>query len=113
MVESRLGRYVLSVKTPQTSLTPKSIVGHGLAPSYVVLCVAGFGSFLLLPVALELACEVTRNAELSSSAVGSIVQRLYRSLTFVPQLWFSANAFTVLFVLGTFWVPAVIDNPRS
>ncbi|KAG8905723.1 hypothetical protein FRC00_013076 [Tulasnella sp. 408] len=37
---------------------------------------------MLLPVALELACEVTRNAEFSSAA-----------------MWFAANALTSFFVL--------------
>lgn len=55
----------------------------GLAPSYGVLCLAGFFSFMLLPVTLGLACEVTGSAEASSAG-----------------LWFAANAFTVLFVLG-------------
>ncbi|KAG8887194.1 hypothetical protein FRB99_004306, partial [Tulasnella sp. 403] len=57
-------------------------VGHGLAPSYVVLAVIGFLSFMLLPLALELACEVTGNAEFSSAA-----------------LWFSGNMFSMIFVL--------------
>lgn len=59
-----------------------AVKGHGLVPSYVVLVIAGFGSFMLLPVALELACEVTRNAEFSSAA-----------------MWFAANALTAFFVL--------------
>ncbi|KAG8990590.1 hypothetical protein FRB90_001697 [Tulasnella sp. 427] len=59
-----------------------AVKAHGLVPSYVVLVIAGFGSFMLLPVALELACEVTRSAEFSSSA-----------------MWFTANALTVFFVL--------------
>ncbi|KAG8887586.1 hypothetical protein FRB98_009428 [Tulasnella sp. 332] len=57
-------------------------VSHGLGPSYGVLCISGFSSFMLLPVTLELACEVTGSAETSAAA-----------------LWFSANAFTVVFVL--------------
>ncbi|KAG8988542.1 hypothetical protein FRB94_001911 [Tulasnella sp. JGI-2019a] len=59
-----------------------AISSHGLGPSYGVLCVAGFSSFMLLPVTLELACEVTGSAETSAAS-----------------LWFSANVFTVLFVL--------------
>lgn len=59
-----------------------AVKAHGLVPSYVLLAIAGFGSFMLLPVALELACEVTRNAEFSSAI-----------------LWFTANALTVFFVL--------------
>lgn len=42
----------------------------------------GVVSFLLLPVALEMGCELTRSAETSSAI-----------------LWFSANAFTIVFVL--------------
>lgn len=63
-----------------------AVKAHGLVPSYVLLAIAGFGSFMLLPVALELACEVTRNAEFSSAI-----------------MWFTANALTVFFVLSTFW----------
>ena len=42
----------------------------------------GILSFILLPVALEMGCELTRNAETSSAI-----------------LWFSANLFTIVFVL--------------
>ncbi|KAG9045522.1 hypothetical protein FS837_006155 [Tulasnella sp. UAMH 9824] len=59
-----------------------AVQSHGLAASYAVLVIVGFCSFTLLPVALELGCEVTRNAEFS----GAI-------------LWLSANAIALLFVL--------------
>lgn len=50
---------------------------------YVLMVVIGVGSFTLLPVALEIGCEVTRSAETSSAA-----------------LWFAGNLFSVVFVLS-------------
>jgi FLVCR family MFS transporter 7 len=47
-----------------------------------VSALVGILSFLLLPVALEMGCELTRSAETSSAI-----------------LWFSANVFTIIFVL--------------
>lgn len=47
--------------------------------------IIGVGSFILLPVALEVGCEVTKSPE-SSSAV----------------LWCIANLFSVIFVLVSF-----------
>jgi FLVCR family MFS transporter 7 len=47
-----------------------------------VSALVGVLSFVLLPVALELGCELTRSATTSSAI-----------------LWFSANVFTIIFVL--------------
>ncbi|KIO18157.1 hypothetical protein M407DRAFT_220760 [Tulasnella calospora MUT 4182] len=55
---------------------------HGLKASYALLVVIGICSFTLLPVTLELACEVTRHAELSGA-----------------MLWLSANAVGLFLVL--------------
>ncbi|KAG9008986.1 hypothetical protein FRB90_008664 [Tulasnella sp. 427] len=70
-------RLALTVKINVPSLGVRR-----LAASYAVLVIVGFASFTLLPVALELGCEVTRNAELSGAV-----------------LWLSANFFGLLFVL--------------
>ncbi|QRV79125.1 major facilitator superfamily transporter [Ceratobasidium sp. AG-Ba] len=50
---------------------------------YVLMVVIGVASFTLLPVALEIGCEVTRSAETSSSV-----------------LWFAGNLLSVVFVLS-------------
>jgi len=47
-----------------------------------VSALVGILSFILLPVALEMGCELTRSAATSSAI-----------------LWFSANLFTIIFVL--------------
>jgi FLVCR family MFS transporter 7 len=47
-----------------------------------VSALVGILSFILLPVTLEMGCELTRSAETSSAV-----------------LWFSANVFTIIFVL--------------
>ena len=49
---------------------------------FALCALVGILSFILLPVALEMGCELTRNAETSSAI-----------------LWFSANLFTIVFVL--------------
>jgi FLVCR family MFS transporter 7 len=49
---------------------------------YVLMVVIGVASFTLLPVALEIGCEVTRSAETSSAV-----------------LWFTGNLLSVVFVL--------------
>ncbi|KAF8212680.1 hypothetical protein K438DRAFT_1957299 [Mycena galopus ATCC 62051] len=55
---------------------------HNAAVIYVLCVIVGVASVTMLPVSLELACEVTRNAEGSSSL-----------------LWFACNAFTIMFIL--------------
>ncbi|KAG8742725.1 hypothetical protein FRC10_000999 [Ceratobasidium sp. 414] len=50
---------------------------------YVLMVVIGVASFTLLPVALEIGCEVTRSAETSSAV-----------------LWFTGNLLSVVFVLS-------------
>ncbi|KAG9008987.1 hypothetical protein FRB90_008665 [Tulasnella sp. 427] len=55
---------------------------HGLGASYALLAIIGVCSFTLLPVTLELGCEVTRNAELSGA-----------------MLWLAANAVGLFLVL--------------
>ncbi|KAG8770879.1 hypothetical protein FRC12_004008 [Ceratobasidium sp. 428] len=50
---------------------------------YVLMVVIGISSFTLLPVALEIGCEVTRSAETSSAV-----------------LWFAGNLLSVVFVLS-------------
>ncbi|CAE6494797.1 unnamed protein product [Rhizoctonia solani] len=50
---------------------------------YVVMVVIGVASFTLLPVALEISCEVTRSAETSSAV-----------------LWFAGNLLSVVIVLS-------------
>lgn len=52
-------------------------------PIYVVAGLIGVLGFILLPVSLELGCEVTRNAEVSSSI-----------------MWMSGNLWTLVFVLA-------------
>jgi len=49
----------------------------------VVMAILGICSITMLPIGLELGCEVTRNANASSAV-----------------LWFAGNAFTVIFVLS-------------
>ncbi|KAF9010646.1 major facilitator superfamily domain-containing protein [Cyathus striatus] len=55
---------------------------HNTAVLFVVMTIIGVGSITMLPVGLELACELTRNAD-GSSAI----------------LWFFGNLFGVIFVL--------------
>lgn len=66
-------------------IDPELVRPHNEVPIYVLACLIGILGFLLLPVALELGVEVTRNAETSSAI-----------------LWMSGNLFTLLFVLGMF-----------
>jgi len=65
---------------------------------YVVMVVIGISSFVLLPIALELGCEITRSAEVSSAV-----------------LWFSGNLFAVVFVLveGALRAPETADPPSN
>ncbi|KDQ15326.1 hypothetical protein BOTBODRAFT_108891 [Botryobasidium botryosum FD-172 SS1] len=58
------------------------VTPHNYTGLYIVLVLIGIGSFMLLPVALELGCEVTRSAETSSAV-----------------LWFSANLFSFIFII--------------
>ncbi|KAG8688713.1 hypothetical protein FRC08_011298 [Ceratobasidium sp. 394] len=50
---------------------------------YVLMVVIGVSSFTLLPISLEIGCEVTRSAETSSAV-----------------LWFAGNLLSVVFVLS-------------
>ncbi|KAJ7036834.1 major facilitator superfamily domain-containing protein [Mycena alexandri] len=54
---------------------------HNTAPLFVIMTIIGAASLTLLPVALELGCEVTRNAQGSSAL-----------------LWFTVNLFEIIFV---------------
>ncbi|KAJ7183293.1 major facilitator superfamily domain-containing protein [Mycena filopes] len=54
---------------------------HNTAALFVIMAVIGAASLTLLPVALELGCEVTRNAQASSAL-----------------LWFTVNLFEIIFV---------------
>ncbi|EUC64168.1 MFS general substrate transporter [Rhizoctonia solani AG-3 Rhs1AP] len=54
---------------------------NNTAGLYAVLVVMGVGSFTLLPIALEMGCEITRSPEVSSAA-----------------LWSVENLFTLVFV---------------
>ncbi|KAG9008983.1 hypothetical protein FRB90_008661 [Tulasnella sp. 427] len=66
-----------------TDTMHKSTMGtHGLGASYDLLAIIGVCSFTLLPVTLELGCEVTRNAELSGA-----------------MSWLAANAVSLFLVL--------------
>ncbi|KAF8972983.1 major facilitator superfamily domain-containing protein [Flammula alnicola] len=56
---------------------------HNTAALFVIMTVIGVGSLPMLAVGMELACELTRNAD-GSSAI----------------LWFAGNLFAVVFVLG-------------
>lgn len=60
---------------------------------YVVMVFIGISSFTLLPIALEIGCEVTRSAETSSAI-----------------LWFAGNISPVIFVLA---MDALRDNSPS
>ncbi|KAG8924771.1 hypothetical protein FRC02_010194 [Tulasnella sp. 418] len=60
-----------------------AVKSNGLAGIYVLLIFIGFASFTLLPVSLELACEVTRNPATSSAA-----------------LWAGANLFSFIFIVS-------------
>ena len=40
---------------------------HNTAGLFIIVTVLGTGSIILLPIGLELACEVTRNADGSSA----------------------------------------------
>ncbi|KZS98469.1 MFS general substrate transporter [Sistotremastrum niveocremeum HHB9708] len=55
---------------------------HNAAPLYILFALIGAISITLLPVALELGCEITRNADAAAAI-----------------LWFSGNLFSVVFVL--------------
>ncbi|KAJ6596043.1 major facilitator superfamily domain-containing protein [Mycena sp. CBHHK59/15] len=54
---------------------------HNAAAVFVIMAITGAASLTLLPVALELGCEVTRNAQGSSAL-----------------LWFIVNLFEIIFV---------------
>ncbi|CUA66766.1 Major facilitator superfamily domain-containing protein 7 [Mus musculus] [Rhizoctonia solani] len=56
---------------------------NNFAGLYPVMCVIGVASFSLLPIALEIGCEVTRSAETSSAV-----------------LWFAGNLLSVVLVLS-------------
>jgi MFS transporter, FLVCR family, MFS-domain-containing protein 7 len=58
---------------------------HNTGPLYFLFALIGIISIALLPVALELGCEITRNADAAAAF-----------------LWFSANLFSVIFVLGEY-----------
>ena len=55
------------------------------AALYAVFVIIGIGSLIMLPIGLELAVEVSRNAEGSGAA-----------------MWFSGNLVGIIFVLGMF-----------
>ncbi|KAJ1304650.1 hypothetical protein OPQ81_005791 [Rhizoctonia solani] len=61
---------------------------------YVVMVVIGVASFTLLPIGLEIGCEVTRSAETSSAV-----------------LWFAGNLLSVVFVLSMDALKD--DSPRA
>ncbi|KAG6885921.1 hypothetical protein C0993_007939 [Termitomyces sp. T159_Od127] len=56
---------------------------HNMGGLYAVMTIIGVCSLTMLPVGLELGCELTRNANASSAI-----------------LWFSCNLLTVIFVLA-------------
>lgn len=72
-----------------------SVRPNNIIPIYVLACIVGILGFLLLPVGLELGCEITRNAETSSA-----------------MLWMSGNLFTLIFVLGMQWFFLVAYRPN-
>jgi len=55
---------------------------HNIAGLFVIMTLIGVCSVTMLPVGLELACELTRNANASSAL-----------------LWFAGNVFAIIFVL--------------
>jgi hypothetical protein len=77
---------------PPLSLTWFSLiwaVRANNAPALYAICVLiGIGSLVMLPVGLELAVEVSRNAEGSAAA-----------------MWFSGNLWGIVFVLGSSLLP--------
>ncbi|KAH7914081.1 MFS general substrate transporter [Hygrophoropsis aurantiaca] len=56
---------------------------HNTAALFVIMAIIGIASVTMLPIALELGCELTRNADASTAI-----------------LWFSGNLFGVIFILG-------------
>lgn len=56
---------------------------HNIGGLFAIMTLIGVSSVTMLPVSLELACELTRNAD-GSSAI----------------LWFTGNLFGVIFVLS-------------
>ncbi|EJU04374.1 MFS general substrate transporter [Dacryopinax primogenitus] len=72
------------------------IKANDLAGIYTQFVLIGICSFILLPVALELGCEVSRNAETSSAI-----------------FWCSANLMSVIYILveGALRAPADADPP--
>ncbi|KAG9092784.1 hypothetical protein FRC07_011589, partial [Ceratobasidium sp. 392] len=61
----------------------RSFRANNDAGIFVLMVVLGVSSFTLLPIALEIGCEVTRSAETSSAV-----------------LWFAGNLLSVVFVLS-------------
>ncbi|KDQ57437.1 hypothetical protein JAAARDRAFT_35153 [Jaapia argillacea MUCL 33604] len=55
---------------------------NNTGPLFVIMAIIGITSIIMLPVALELGCELSRNSDGSSSV-----------------LWFSGNLFSLIFVL--------------
>lgn len=56
---------------------------HNIGGLFAIMAIVGACSITVLPVGLELGCEITRNANASSGV-----------------LWFAGNAFTLIFVLS-------------
>jgi hypothetical protein len=63
---------------------------------YIVACSIGILGFLLLPVGLELGCEITRHAEGSAAC-----------------LWMAGNLWTLIFVLGMFRLIVFFTRPAA
>lgn len=76
---------------------------HNEAGLFVVMTIIGVSSVTMLPVGLELACEITRNADGSSAILWFTCASFRRPsmglhLTFRP----SGNLFGVMFILGKY-----------
>ncbi|RDB25138.1 Major facilitator superfamily domain-containing protein 7 [Hypsizygus marmoreus] len=60
-----------------------AVTPHNIGGLFAIMTIIGVGSVTMLPVGLELGCELTRNANASSAV-----------------LWFAGNLFGVMFVLA-------------
>jgi hypothetical protein len=73
---------------------------HNTAGLFVIVTVLGVGSIILLPIGLELACEVTRNADGSSAILWflCVINYFFDQLKVTAN--FSANVFGIVFPLS-------------
>jgi hypothetical protein len=84
MVFVNLGWFVLYHSYTHIILNHPLATPHNTGALFAIMAITGACSVTILPVGLEMGCELTRNAE-GSSAI----------------MWATANAISLVFLLGT------------